>query len=95
MRLKDELAWINTKNKYSIEINSSNGDGVVYSWDNLRDDGIRFLAMLNRFYSFASSVQIPSSHIMYIVRFFEIIFSLSTFRFLFSLILAIPPPPGG
>lgn len=49
MRLKDELAWINTKNKYSIEINSSNGDGVVYSWDNLRDDGIRFFAMLNRF----------------------------------------------
>ena len=63
MRLKEELAWVNIKNKYSIEIDFSKGDGFVYSSDNLRDDDIRVLARLDRFYSFASSV--PSSHIMH------------------------------
>lgn len=31
-------------------------DGSIYSWDNLRDDGIKVLARLDRFDSFSSSV---------------------------------------
>ena len=63
MELKKELAWVDIKNKYNIEDYFSRNKGPLYSWDNLRKDGIKVLARLDRFYSFSSSIQNPSSHI--------------------------------
>lgn len=65
MGLREELAWANTKNKYNIDNYSSRDDGPLYSWDNLRHDGIKVLARRDRFYSVSSSIQMPSSHIMH------------------------------
>lgn len=65
MGLKEDLAWTNIKNKYNIKDNFSKDEGPLYSWDNIREDGIRVLAKLDRFYSFLSSIQNPSSHIMH------------------------------
>ena len=65
MGLKEELTWADIKKLIKIEDYSSRDDGPIYSWDNLRDDGIRVLAKLDRFYLFSSSVQNMSSHIMH------------------------------
>lgn len=51
MGVKEELAWADLKNKYNIK-----NDGPLYSWDNLREDGIIVLARQDRFCSFSSSL---------------------------------------
>ena len=64
MRLKEELTWGDIKTN-NIEDFFTRDDGPIHSWDNLQDGMIRILARLDRFYLFSSSVQSPSSHIMY------------------------------
>lgn len=64
MGFKEEFAWENIKNKCNIEEYFNRTDGPIYLWENLRDGGIRIIARLDRFHSFASSVQSPSSRIM-------------------------------
>lgn len=65
MGLKEELTWTNLKNKYNIEDYFSKSEDPLYSWDNLREDAIRALARLDKFYAFSSSIQNPSSHSMH------------------------------
>lgn len=52
MGSKEELAWVDMKNKYNIEDYFTKNERPLYSWDNLREDGIRVLARLDSFYSF-------------------------------------------
>lgn len=54
MGLKEGLLWVYIKSKYYYDDYFSRGDGPIYSWDNLRDDGVWVLARLDRFYPFSS-----------------------------------------
>ena len=63
MGLKEEPAWAEINNKYNNEDYVNKIEGPLYSWDNLRNDGIKVLATLNEFNSFSSSIQNPSFHI--------------------------------
>ena len=44
------------KNKYNIDDYFCREGGPIFSWDNLREDGTRVLAQLDKIYSFYSSV---------------------------------------
>ena len=71
----------------------SRGDGPIYSWDNLQDDGLRVVAQLDRFYSFSDLVQNPSSHIMH----YKILWDSSFFyhHLVFLLVNLGTSPPHG
>ena len=64
MGLKEELASAYIKNKYNNGDYFSRIYGLICSWDNVRDDGIRILTRLDKFYCFPSLVQIMCFDIM-------------------------------
>lgn len=73
---------------HNIDDYFSRGDGPIYSWINLQDDGIRVLARLDRFYSFSD---LAKTHLPILckIRSLEIQHFLTTARFLFLLILVL------